>query len=194
MSKFSSDFIPAEAASLADENALLRASLAEARQRIAALEQGSDNDPLTGLPTRGRVIEELERVVGQAERHGTPAALLTIDIKRLGGINAAHGEIGGDAVLVHVTRSLSALIRTTDLLARTGGGEFALILDHLDLDSAIETGERISRCIASSPVDLGGRSFAIAASVGVTGIISGDSVADVLARAEKAIAFAKSEG
>jgi diguanylate cyclase (GGDEF)-like protein len=193
MSKLSSEFVPAEAASLAEENALLRASLELAQHRIEALERGSDNDPLTGLPARARFLEELARVAVLAQRHTIPAALLNIDIKGLAGINAAHGRTGGDSVLLHVSRTLKELIRTTDFLARNEGGEFALILDHLDMDSAIETAERISRCIAGSPAEVDGRLVRVDATVGVTGIMCGDSVEDVLERAQLNMAFAKSE-
>jgi len=191
MSKLDPSFVAADPASLADENALLRASLDAARQHIATLEQKSGNDPLTGLPARERFLAELERVVVLAHRHMTNAALLSIDIKGLDAINAAHGRLAGDAVLRHVSHLLQDLIRSTDHLARSAAGEFALILDHLDLDSAIETGDRIARCIAGSPADIGGRLVPVAAWVGVTGIMAGDSVDDVLERAELNMAFAK---
>ena len=193
MSKHANDFIPAEPASLIDENAVLRASLEEAQQRIAALEERGDNDRLTGLVGRRRFYEELERVVGLSERHGTTSALLTIDIRGLERLNEAHGRAAGDALLVHVARTVTALIRTTDLLARTAGGSFALILDHLDMDSAIETGERISRCIAASPAEIGGRPVPVRVAVGVTGIMAGDTLGDVAARSDRNAAFAKEE-
>jgi diguanylate cyclase (GGDEF)-like protein len=193
MSRHSPDFIPAEPASLADENELLRASLAEAQRRIESLEGTAETDALTGLPGRRRLAEELERVTGLAERFGTPAALLTIDPRGLAAINEAHGRIAGDAVLRQVAASVAKLIRTTDLLARLDGGGFGLILDHLDQDSAIETGERLARCIAAEPVAIGGRTLAIEAAVAVTGIMAGDGVDDVLARAERNLAFVKSD-
>jgi diguanylate cyclase (GGDEF)-like protein len=193
MSRHAPDFIPAEPASLADENELLRASLAEAQRRIESLEGTAETDALTGLPGRRRLVEELERVTGLAERYGTPAALLTIDPRGLAAINAAHGRLAGDAVLRRVAASVAKLIRTTDLLARLDGDRFGLILDHLDQDSAIETGERLVRCIAAEPVEIGGRALAIDAAVAVTGIMAGDGVGDVLARAERNLAFAKSD-
>ena len=84
-------------AGLADENALLRASLAETRERLAELEQLADSDTLTPLPNRRRFLRELERVVSHAGRHGTPAALLYIDLDNLKAINDAHGRFVGDA-------------------------------------------------------------------------------------------------
>jgi diguanylate cyclase (GGDEF)-like protein len=123
-------------------------------------------------------------VVSQADRHGTSAAMITIDLKGLRLINERHGRIAGDAALAHVARLLKSLIRASDVAARTGGG-FALLLDHLDPDSAVETGERIARFIASQPLDLGSARVGLEATVGVASILPGDSAQDVLLRAER---------
>jgi len=192
MSKHIADLTGVELGDLADENALLRASLAEARERLHEMEEGNDADTLTPLPNRRRFVRELERVVGQAERHGTPAAVLTIDLAGLDAINQSHGRCAGDAALIHVAKTLSGLIRSTDLLARIGGDEFGLILDHLDHNSAIETAERLARCIAAEPVDLGGACIAVEAWIATTSILPGDSVEGVIARAGRNMARAKS--
>ena len=172
-------------AGLADENALLRAALAEMRARLGDLERSTDNDPLTGLPNRRQFLTQLDRLVSQAERHGTPAALLSIDLKGLAAINDRHGRLAGDAALSHVARLLKGLIRTSDFAARIGGGAFALLLDHLDHESAIDTAERVACCVADHPLDLGGALVALEATVAVTTIVRGDSAADVLDRAER---------
>jgi len=171
-------------ARLADENALLRAALADTRARLGDLEEAVDSDPLTGLANERAFRRELDRVVGQTQRHGTPAALMTIDIKGLKELNAGRGRIAGDAALAHVARLVKGLVRTTDVVARLGGG-LLLILDHLDPDSAIDTGERIARFIAGQPLDLGGAQVALGATIGVAAILPGDSTEDVLARAER---------
>ena len=176
---------------LADENALLRASIAELRDRIAQLEALADTDTLTPLPNRRRFLRELERAVAQASRHGTPAAVLYVDLDSLKTINDRHGHFAGDAALVHVAKLLSGLIRSTDIAARIGGDEFALLLDHLDLESAIDTAERIARCIASSPLDIGGTIVHLQASIGTAAILAGDSVDDVMQRADRNMYVAK---
>jgi diguanylate cyclase (GGDEF)-like protein len=181
-------------AALADENALLRASLAEMRERLGDLERLADTDTLTPLPNRRRFERELERAVSQASRHGTPAAVLYIDLNGLKRVNDRHGHMAGDAALIHVARLLQSLIRTTDVVARIGGDEFGLILDHLDHNSAIETAERLSRCIASSPLDLGGTQVRLEAAIGVATVLPGDSAADVMQRADRNMYRAKSEG
>jgi diguanylate cyclase (GGDEF)-like protein len=179
---------------LADENALLRASLAEMRERLEELEQLADTDTLTPLPNRRRFERELARAVSQSNRHGTPAAVLYIDLNGLKRVNDRHGHLAGDAALIHVARLLQNLIRGTDVVARIGGDEFGLILDHLDHNSAIDTAERISRCIATSPLDLGGTEVRLDAAIGVATILQGDSAADVMSRADRNMYRAKSEG
>ena len=169
---------------LADENALLRASLAEMRGRLDEAEQAADLDTLTPLPNRRRFLRELERTVGQAERHGTPAALLHIELGNLEAINADRGHVAGDAALIHMAKLLTGLIRSTDALARIEGGAFGLILDHLDHNSAIETADRLARCIAGHPLDLGNAQVALEATIGVATILPGDVVDDVIRRAE----------
>jgi diguanylate cyclase (GGDEF)-like protein len=194
MSDESFRFTPEAPAREAVENVLLRASLAEAQARIEALERSAETDPQTGLATERRFRRELERVVGQAERHGTQAALLYFDLRGLDSLNAAHGRFAGDAAIVHVAKLLSKLIRGTDHLARLEGGRFGLILDHLDHDSAIDTAERLGRCIAADPVDLGPAGLSIRAAVAATSILPGDKVEDVLQRSERNLELAKSEG
>ena len=133
-------------------------------------------------------------MIAYADRHGTPAALLYIDLEGLEHINEAHGRLAGDAALGHTARLLSRLIRSTDVLARIGGDEFGLILDHLDHNSAIETAERLARCISENPLDLGGASVAIAATIGTATILPGDTVDDVIQRADRNMYRAKVEG
>ena len=176
---------------LADENALLRASLSEMRARLEELEQVADRDTLTPLPNRRYFLRQLDRVVSHANRHGTPAAVLYIDLNGLQAINSTHGHVAGDAALIHVARLLQGLIRSSDFAARIGGDKFALVLDHLDHDSAIETAERIARCIAAEPVDLGGAEVVVEASIGTATILKGDTLEDVMQRADRAVGRAK---
>lgn len=177
---------------LANENALLRASQAEMRERVGALEEQADGDTVTPLPNRRRFLAELDRVASFVNRHGTSAALLHIDLVGLKAINAGYGRLGGDAALIHVARLLLRLIRTSDVLARIGGDEFGLILDHLDHNSAIETADRLARCIAESPLEIGGAEVRVAATIGIATIMAGDTVEDVLDRAERNLCRAKS--
>ena len=183
--------VAAELARLGDENALLRAAAADLRARLEALETTSERDPLTGLPNRAAFMRSLDRAVSQANRYGTPAALLYLDIDGLDALNARHGEVAGDAALIHVARQLDQLVRTSDFAARVGDDEFGMLLDHLDGESAIETAERIGRCIGDAPLDLGAAQVKVAVTVGVATILRGDSVEDVNRRGELTMRKAK---
>ena len=176
---------------LSDENALLRASLAETRERLETLEDRADEDALTLLPDRRRFLRELDRAIRQADRHATPAALLAIGFDGLDAVNRDHGRFAGDAGLIHAGRLLSGLIRSTDHLARTGGAEFGLILDHLDHNSAIETADRLVRCVADTPLDLGGTLVPLHIVIGVATILPGDRRDEVLRRAARNLALAR---
>jgi diguanylate cyclase (GGDEF)-like protein len=192
MSKHASDFagLPVDTS---DENALLRAALADAQRRISELEQRSESDGLIPLPGAARFRSELERVIGLAERHGTSAAIVGIELTNLDQVNERHGHFAVDAALVHVARLLCGLIRSTDILARTGKDRFDLILDHLDHNSAIDTADRLARCIAENPLDLGHVRVKIESAVATTGIMPGDRLDEVLTRAERNQAAARTE-
>jgi diguanylate cyclase (GGDEF)-like protein len=170
---------------LNDENALLRAALAEARARLGEAEESAGRDPLTALMDPRQFARELERVLSQAARHGTPAALISVDLKDLKSINDGHGRVAGDAALRHVARLLKSLIRASDVAARGCGGAFSLLLDHLDADSALDTAERIARCIAAHPLDIGHAVVPIEIWVSCATIMPGDTVEEVVRRAAR---------
>jgi diguanylate cyclase (GGDEF)-like protein len=170
---------------LNDENALLRAALADARAQLGEAEEHSGRDPLTELADARKFRAELERVVSQAARHKIPAALISVDVDDLRAVNEGHGRVAGDAALRHVAKLLKSLIRSSDVAARNGGGAFALLLDHLDADSALDTAERIARCVAGHPLDLGHVQVKLTATVSVATILPGDSVDEVLRRAAR---------
>jgi diguanylate cyclase (GGDEF)-like protein len=193
MTDQSDRFAGTAAASPAEENVLLRAALADAQRRIEELEALAEADPLTGLANARRFAREVERATGRATRHATPAALVGFDLRNLAAINARHGRAVGDAALAHLARTLSSLIRASDQLARTGGSELALLFDHLDSDSAIETSERLQRCIARTPLDLGSDKVPLEVVVATTGIMPGDEPEGVLARAARNIARARDD-
>lgn len=167
---------------LKDENALLRAALAEARAQLGEAEANAGRDPLTALVDARQFRIELERVLSQAARHGTPAALLSVDIDGLKAINDGHGRVAGDAALRHVARLLKSLIRSSDVAARAGEGAFALLLDHLDADSALDTAERIAGFVAAHPLDLGHAEIRVEVTISAASIMPGDTVEEVLRR------------
>jgi diguanylate cyclase (GGDEF)-like protein len=183
-----------EPAGLGHENELLRASIADLRARLAEFEQRVDGDSVTGLPNRRRFLHELGRVLAICDRYFTPAALLQFEITNLDEIKRSHGELGSNAVLAETARRLSGLIRASDIAARAGDREFAILLDHLDQDSAIDAVERIARLVAAEPVDLGGGTARLQVCASMAAILPGDEVEEILQRAEINLARAREDG
>ena len=178
---------------LANENEGLKATLADLRARLEELERLADTDALLPLPNRRAFLRELERVLHQAARHDTPAAVLFIDLNGLKAINDCHGHQAGDAVLLHVARILKASLRAGDMVARIGGDEFGLILDHLDEPAARAKASQLARTVAHEPVDLGRAMVAVGVTAGLAMVRAGDAVETVLARADAAMYAQRSE-
>ena len=84
-------------------------------------------DPLTGLPNRRALYEELDRLLARALREGSSVLVGVLDLDGFKGINDAHGHQTGDAFLHEVSRRIAATLRSTDMLGRLGGDEFVLI-------------------------------------------------------------------
>jgi len=146
----------------------------------AALKGLAFRDCLTGLFNRRAFEEMLEAQTSGAKRYGRPLSILAFDVDGLKEINDRLGHEAGDAVLRELARVLALLVRRSDLPARTGGDEFAVILP----DTARASAERLSRRLSQEMccrVEIGD-GVAVDASVSV-GVASVDDGADVAPKA-----------
>ncbi|MEX1142223.1 MAG: diguanylate cyclase [Thermoleophilaceae bacterium] len=106
----------------------LRAEI-EKRERLQReLEHLADHDPLTGVANRRRLEQELTRELVRARRERTPLCVVILDLDDLKEHNDAHGHAAGDRLLEHAASTWAAALRATDLIARIGGDEFAVLL------------------------------------------------------------------
>jgi diguanylate cyclase (GGDEF)-like protein len=178
-------------AQLLAENEGLRAALDGMRARVEDLERLADSDTLTPLPNRRVFVREVERVSRHVARYDTAAAVMFVDVNALKAINDAHGHQAGDAALIHVAAILMRELRATDVVARIGGDEFGLLLDHLDEDAAAAKAASLVAVLAGEPLDLGARQLGVGLSIGLTMIRKDDSVDAILARADADMYAAK---
>jgi diguanylate cyclase (GGDEF)-like protein/PAS domain S-box-containing protein len=112
-----------------------------AAERVAAeerLRHIADHDALTGLYNRRRFEEELDRHIVHGRRYGMDGALLVIDLDGFKLVNDGHGHRAGDRVLAAVAAVLRARLRESDILARFGGDEFAVLMPHGGAPEAAE--------------------------------------------------------
>lgn len=172
---------------LLEEIASLRARVEGLEAKCVELDQLAHCDPLVPLVNRRGLYRELETIIARHDRHGTPAAMLFIDVDGLKGINDCFGHEAGDAALIHVAEQLLAGVRTNDCVARIGGDEFCVLLDHADEASACETAERLVNTVAGDEFMFDGKPMPLSVAIGLTQIQRGDSPGAVLARADQAM-------
>jgi diguanylate cyclase (GGDEF)-like protein len=125
----------------------LRQEIARLREEIRQLECLAHEDALCGILNRRGFDREFQRVLAHVARYGTRAALLLIDLNGFKHINDAKGHAEGDQVLQRVARALSGNVRASDVVARIGGDEFAIILWHASADEARAKAARLTAAL-----------------------------------------------
>jgi len=116
----------------------------------------AEKDSLTLLYNHGSFHEKLAIELERANRYVRPMAVIILDLDHFKEINDRYGHMTGDRVLALVAGVLGAHLRKTDIAARYGGDEFAVILPETDLSSAAVIAERIAEGISSVRLDIGG--------------------------------------
>jgi len=170
------------------DNEFIATSLGVLRQA----ERNALTDALTGLGNRHWMKEMFEREVTRAQHSGRTLCLMMIDIDNFKRFNDQYGHISGDRVLIAVAEALREYLRPTDLVARFGGDEFAVLLPDADLNQAQQTADRLRTKVAGlSPPSL---STAITISIGVSTNAPKDDVGALVQRADAAMYEAKEQG
>jgi diguanylate cyclase (GGDEF)-like protein len=127
----------------------------------------AEKDSLTLLHNHGSFHEKIAIELERANRYVRPMAVIMLDLDRFKEINDRYGHTTGDRVLALVAGALGAHLRKTDIAARYGGDEFAVILPETDLSAAAVIAARIAEGISSVRLDIGGESvISFTASVG----------------------------
>ena len=109
------------------------------------------NDALTGLPNRVLFHDRLERALARAERHGSVAAVVFLDLDGFKVVNDSLGHSVGDQFLKDVAQRLRAAVRTSDILARFGGDEFVVLCeDFASGEESVRVAERVQQGAARS--------------------------------------------
>jgi diguanylate cyclase (GGDEF)-like protein len=155
------------------------------------LRERANTDDLTGLLLRNRFLELARRALCELHQQQRPACLLYLDADHFKLLNDNHGHAAGDAALVALSRVLRRQSRGTDLLARIGGEEFALLLPGLDLAQACRRAELLRQAVRKVERPDG----PLTISVGVAACqLPHESIEALLARADQAMREAKREG
>ncbi len=169
------------------------------RDDIRELERFSTIDGLTGIPNRRYFDNCLEHEMSHARRRSHPLALLYIDIDFFKRYNDRYGHQGGDDALQKVAQVIASMARRdTDVAARLGGEEFAILLPDTTAENARLIAEALLLAVANLAISHEKSEVAnhITLSIGVASLSPGvdDSASGLLALADKALYRAKSEG
>jgi diguanylate cyclase (GGDEF)-like protein len=178
---------------LAAEVDALAAELKTSRARIADLEARVDIDSLTDILNRHGFERELQRSLAYVKRYGTSAALIYLDLDGFKPVNDRHGHAAGDAVLKAIAAVLVKSVRASDVVARVGGDEFAVLLWNVGAATAAAKALALEAAIYATPVAWGASTFVVGASAGVVPLGPLDSSAYVLAGADAEMYRRKAE-
>ncbi|HRE16251.1 MAG TPA: ABC transporter substrate-binding protein [Rhodocyclaceae bacterium] len=176
---------------LRHEVALRRQTEGELRESNEQLEALATTDRLTGIWNRRKFEMSIESEIGRAQRYGGTFALLFFDIDHFKAINDSFGHAIGDEVLCEVASRVQAVLRDSDMLARWGGEEFALMLPSTPLSDAGALAEKLRLLLAEQPFAKVGY---VTASFGVTCLRPADNPDQLMRRADRALYRAKSLG
>ena len=107
----------------------------------------ANTDALSGLANRRFFVEQLEREFARAKRYRRPLTLLYLDLDDFKSINDRFGHAVGDDVISNLSLSMSAVLRSTDLLARIGGDEFAVLLPETTIKGGVGVTQKLKRAL-----------------------------------------------
>ena len=169
---------------LEQENRLLKA-------RVAELERLVICDTLTPVSNRRHFMDELGRWCWRAHRYGGEYGLLFIDVDNLKAVNDHKGHQAGDTILIAIAKALLASVRRSDLVARVGGDEFAILLDSIPSSELPGKAERITQAIGRLEIPYAGACLTSSISTGWTNIEGGVKPTELLLRADRSMYTAK---
>lgn len=181
---------------LADLNRALEAKVAETELLHAKLQEQALRDPLTGLHNRRYLFEVGPGLLELARRQNAPLCVALLDLDHFKALNDTYGHAAGDAVLQFFAQLLSLGLRRSDVLCRHGGEEFVIVMPDISADVAAATVQRLLADYRAERVQfrrtlLPSGSF----SAGIAAFpLHGDSIEQLLGRADKALYAAKESG
>ena len=162
----------------------------ELRHRTAAMV-----DPLTGIANRRAFLHEAGLLAKRHSGNPRPTAVLLIDLDHFKSINDRFGHALGDRVLELFTDSARRSIRSSDLIGRIGGEEFAAVLYDTSRDKAVAVAERMRVAFAQIAQDVDGRPVCATVSIGIVHCEEPElDVPELLSQADQALYFAKENG
>ena len=162
---------------------------------VAQAREVSHIDPLTYLPNRRQILNDLQHEVLRANRYKTPLSISMMDIDHFKTINDTYGHALGDEALRNIAMNLREHIRLPDIVGRYGGEEFLILLPNSRAEAAAEQAGRLCEQINRAEINIGGNRIHLSISIGIAQYrIGAESWQKLLNRADMALYEAKNKG
>jgi diguanylate cyclase (GGDEF)-like protein len=159
----------------------------------SALANEAHFDHLTGVLTRRRFLALFDTVLARAHNRAEPLVLVLADLDHFKRINDTWGHAVGDMALQRFASLATGVLRSSDLVGRLGGEEFAMVMGRTTLETATEVAERLRTAVAETDESFP-TGLSMTVSMGMTGCRPGDTASEMLKRADLALYRAKESG
>lgn len=161
----------------------------------AQLETLASIDSMTGIYNRRQFLALAEAEWARFQRYHRPLSMLMVDIDHFKAVNDCFGHATGDAALAAVAHACQADRRSSDIVGRVGGEEFALLIPETDIQQAGTVAERIRKAVSEGMADVLGGNITLTVSIGIAEANVGMSgVAALMRDADQALYLAKADG
>ncbi len=166
--------------------------------REKEIEEHALVDEVTKVYNRRKINQDILFSIDRFKRYGEPFSFVMLDIDYFKTFNDRYGHLVGDEILIQISSFINTQTRTSDIFARWGGDEFAMLIPNIDLEQARQLCEKLRRTVAektcSTLKDRFSISENISCSFGITTIQKGDNIDSLIGRTDRALYLAKEKG
>lgn len=176
------------------ETAVTQRLLEKATEQALTLEETSQRDSLTGLYNRYFFDEQISQEIARARRYQWNMGLIMLDIDHFKKVNDTYGHPGGDEVLRVVAFTLLKQLRSSDILCRYGGEEFAMILPQVNEEKGRYVADRLRTSIEEANIDFEGQNIKVTISMGFSLLRDDMTPGQLIGEADSALYMSKNSG
>lgn len=168
--------------------------LAKLKKELEKYKMESVTDPLTGLFNRKFMMKKIEEEIERGKRYGSKFSIIFLDIDNFKRINDVYGHIVGDFVLKYLSNIIKSELRKVDYAFRYGGEEMVILLSETNLENALKFSERLLETVRNTIFKYKTEELKITVSIGVAEFKPGETIEQLIERADMAMLKAKQAG
>ncbi|MGC9062399.1 diguanylate cyclase [Calditerrivibrio sp.] len=168
--------------------------LAKIKKELEKYKMESVTDPLTGLFNRKFMIKKIEEEIERGKRYGSKFSIIFLDIDNFKRMNDVYGHIVGDFVLKYLANIIKSELRKVDYAFRYGGEEMVILLSETNLENALKFSERLLEVVRNTIFKYKTEDLKITVSIGVAEFKLGETIEQLIERADMAMLKAKQAG